>query len=779
MVKFAIGQGVHRVEDHRLLTGAGNYTDDIHIEGAARAAILRSPVAHAVIRGIDVAAAKAAPGVIAVYTGADVAADGLGDLPCVPPVTNRDGTPRADTPRPILAQGKVRHVGDPIALVIAETAVQARDAVELIEVDLDELPATVDTEAAAAEGAPQLFDHIPGNLAFDWESGDKAAVDAAFATAHETVAVRVVNNRIVVNSMEVRPVVAEYDPATDRSTLWSSTQGPHVFQTLLAEAVLKIDPAKLRCRTTDVGGGFGMKIFLYPEQALCTWASRKLKRAVKYLPDRSEAFVSDIQGRDNVSYAEAAVDADGVIQALRVTTYAALGGYLSHMGAFIPTNAGTHMLSGVYKIPHVYVNVKGVLNNTTPTDAYRGAGRPEAAYLIERVVDSVGYALRLTPDEVRRRNFIPPEAMPYTTPLGNVYDTGEFQTLMEEAMQRADWAGFEARRAEAAGRGRLRGIGMGYYIEKCGGGSPETADVRFTDDGRVEIRIGTQSNGQGHETAYAQILSDTIGIDGDRVRVIQGDTDEVPKGMTGGSRSVPVGGAAVLLAGRQIVEKARRVAANAMEAASVDIEFADGVFTVAGTDKRMTIEQVAKAAMDPANLEDGMTPGLDERHERKPEAATYPNGCHVCEIEIDPDTGEMAIGRYTIVDDFGDTINPALLAGQVHGGIVQGFGQAVQEHTVYEAGSGQLVTGSFMDYTLPRAGDVPMFDFNVHNVRCTTNPLGIKGSGEAGAIGAPPALIAAIVDALRATTGLSHIDMPATPQVIWKVIQDARTSKAA
>lgn len=779
MVKFAIGQGVHRVEDNRLLTGAGRYTDDIEVAGAARAAILRAPVAHAVIRSIDIAAAKAAPGVIAVYTGADVAADGLGDLPCVPPVTNRDGTPRADTPRPILAGPKVRHVGDPVALVIAETQVQARDAAELIEVDYDELEATVDTEAAAADGAPQLYDHIPNNLAFDWQDGDKAAVDAVFAKAHKAVKVRVVNNRIVVNSMEVRPVVAEYHADTDRSTLWSSTQGPHVFQTLLAEAVLKIDPAKLRCRTSDVGGGFGMKIFLYPEQALCTWASRKLKRAVKYLPERSEAFVSDVQGRDNVSYAEAAVDAEGVIQALRVTTYAALGGYLSHFSAFIPTAAGTHMLSGVYKVPLVYVNVKGVLNNTTPTDAYRGAGRPEAAYLIERVIDTVGYELGLAPDEVRRRNFIPPEAMPFTTALGNVYDTGEFRTLMEEAMQRADWTGFPARREAARKHGKLRGIGMGYYIEKCGGGPPETADVRFTDEGRVEIRIGTQSNGQGHETAYAQILSDTIGIDGDKVKVIQGDTDETPAGMTGGSRSVPVGGAAVLLAGRQIVEKARKIAANAMEAAPADIEFAGGVFTVAGTDRRMTIEEVAKASKEPAYLEDGMKPGLDEVHERVPEAATYPNGCHVCELEIDPDTGATTIARYTIVDDFGATINPALLAGQVHGGIVQGFGQAMQEHTVYEDGSGQLVTGSFMDYTLPRATDVPMFDFNVHNVRCTTNPLGIKGSGEAGAIGAPPALISALVDALRAETGLTHIDMPATSLVIWKALQAVKAKQAA
>lgn len=778
MVKFAIGQGVKRVEDNRLLKGTGLYTDDIQVDGALASYVLRSPVAHGVIKSIDTSAAKQAPGVIAVYTGEDVKADGLGDLPCVPPVTNRDGTPRADTPRPILAIGKVRHVGDPIAFVVAETAVQARDAAELIDFDIDELDATVDTEGATKDGAPQLFDHIPNNIAFDWESGDKAAVDAAFDGAHKTVQVRIVNNRIIVNSMEVRPVVAEYDPETDRSTLWSSSQGPHVFQTLLAEKVLKIDPAKLRCRTTDVGGGFGMKIFLYAEQALCTWASRKLKKAVRHLPERSDAFMTDAQGRDNISYAEAAVDADGVIQALRVKTFAALGGYLHHMGAFIPTNAGTHMLSGVYKIPAVYVNVLGVLNNTTPTDAYRGAGRPEAAYLIERVVDVVGQEMGLTPDEVRRRNFIPPEAMPYTTPLGNVYDSGEFQTLMEECMEKSDWASFEERRKEAAARGKLRGIGMGYYIEKCGGGNPETADVRFTDEGKVEIRIGTQSNGQGHETAYAQILSDTIGVEGEDVKVIQGDTDEVPPGMTGGSRSVPVGGAAVLLAGRQIVEKGKKIAANAMEAAAADIEFSDGTFTVAGTDKSMTIMEVAKAAKDPANLEDGMTPGLDEKHERKPEAATYPNGCHVVELEIDPDTGTVTIERYTIVDDFGETINPDLLAGQVHGGIVQGVGQALTELTVYDEGSGQLVTGSFMDYGMPRADLVPMFDFNVHNVRCTTNPLGIKGSGEAGAIGAPPAVISALVDALHELTGVTHIDMPATPQVLWNLIQSAKRKAA-
>jgi carbon-monoxide dehydrogenase large subunit len=778
MVKFAIGQGVNRVEDARLLKGAGQYTDDIQVEGALRAAIYRSPVAHGKIKSVNIDAAKAAPGVKMVLTGKDVEADGLGDLPCVPPAPNRDGSPRADTPRPILAIGTVRHVGDPVALVIAETEAQAREAAELIDVEFEEVAATTDTEASAKPGAAQLFDHIPNNVAFDWVSGDEDGVADAFKSAAHKIDLRIVNNRVVVNSMEVRPVVAEYDASRDHTTLWSSTQGPHVFHKILAEKILKIEPTQLRCRTTDVGGGFGMKIFLYPEHALVAWASRKLKAAVKYNPDRSEAFTSDIQGRDNISYTEAAVDENGVIQALRVTTYANLGGYLSHMGAFIPTNAGTHMLSGVYKIPKVFVNVKGVLTNTTPTDAYRGAGRPEAAYLIERVIDGVGRKLGLSPDEVRSRNFIPSEAMPYTTALGNVYDSGEFETLMREAMEKADWKGFEARRQEARARGKLRGIGMGYYIEKCGGGNPETADIRFTDDGIIEIRIGTQSNGQGHETAYAQILSDTIGADASKIKVIQGDTDGTPPGMTGGSRSVPVGGAAVLLAGRQIVDKAKNIAANVMEAAAQDIEFDDGTFTVAGTDKSMSIEDVAKAAKDEANLDEGMKPGLDDMHERKPEAPTYPNGCHVVELEIDPDTGISEIIRYTIVDDFGEIINPKLLAGQVHGGIAQGVGQALWEQTIYDQDSGQLVTGSYMDYTMPRADHVPMFDFNLHNVRCTTNPLGIKGSGEAGAIGAPPAVISALVDALNPITGVEHIDMPATPQVIWEALHSGATKAA-
>jgi len=767
MVKFGIGQAIKRVEDQRLLTGQGNYTDDVAPEGALRAFILRSPYAHAKINAIETADAEAMPGVVAVLTNRHVREDGLGDLPALAPAPNKDGSPRADTPRPILEGDRVRHVGTPVAMVIAETLEAARDAAEMIEIDYEPLAAATDAEAATRPGAAQLYDHIPNNICFDWHKGDPEVTDAAFKNAAKVVETRVVNNRIIVNSMEPRGAIGLYDPETDRTTLYSSTQGPSFIHPHLAETVLKIDKSKLRCITTDVGGGFGMKIFLYPEQCLVAWASRRLKRAVKYTPDRSEAFMSDTQGRDNISYAKAALDENGKIIAMKVETYANLGGYLSNFAAYIPTEAGTHMLSGVYDIPSIYVNVKGVVTNTTPTDAYRGAGRPEAAYLIERVMDNCAAATGLTRDEIRRRNFIRPEQMPYTTALGNVYDTGEFQTVMEKCMKRADWDGFPARKAESEKRGRLRGIGLGYYIEKCGGGNPETADIRFTEDDKIEIYIGNQSNGQGHETAYAQVLGDVLGIDGERIRVIQGDTDRTPPGMTGGSRALPVGGVAVLLGGREIVEKGKKVAARVMEAAVEDIEFADGTFTVAGTDKTMSLFEVNRQAADGEE-------SLDTSHHRVPEAATFPNGCHICEIEIDPDTGIVDILRYTVVDDFGSVINPNMLAGQVHGGVAQGIGQALYEHAVYDEESGQLVTGSYMDYNLPRADQVPTIDFTTHNVWCTTNPLGIKGSGEAGAIGAPPAVVSAVCDAL----GVVNIDMPATQEKIWALANEGRLAAA-
>ena len=769
MVKFGIGQAVTRVEDHRLLTGRGTYTDDVHADGTAAAVIVRSPYAHARIRGIDAKAARAAPGVIAVLTHAEVKADGLGDLPCLVPITSRDGSERQDVPRPILEGEIVRHVGTAVALVVAETPAQARDAAELVEVDYDPLPAVHDAVAATEAGAPQLYANVPSNLSFDWEMGDAKATVAAFAAARHVASLELVNNRVIANSMEPRPVLGVWDPAAGRTTLYSSTQGTSLIHGLLVGNILKCDAKELRCVTTDVGGGFGMKIFLYPEHCLIAWATRRLKRSIRYNPDRSEAFLADNQGRDHLSRAEAALDADGKVLAVRVTTWANLGGTLSNFAPFIPTMCGTHMITGVYDIPTGFAVIKGVLTNTTPVDAYRGAGRPEAAYLIERLMDVAAVTAGLSREEIRRRNFIRADQMPYKTALGNVYDSGNFPAVLDAALKRADWAGFAARKAASAAAGRRRGIGFGYYIERCGGDDPETADLRFTDDDRIELRIGSVSNGQGHETAFAQVVSATLGIDAERFRVIQGDSDQTPPGMTGGSRALPVGGVAMLLACRAIIDKGRTVAARAMEAAAADIEFADGSFTVAGTDRRMSLFEVRRAALDAKNLEDGMTPGLDETHERKPDAATFPNGCHVVELEVDPDTGGWTIDRYTVVDDFGATINPMLLAGQVHGGIAQGVGQALLENVVWDE-TGQLVSGSYMDYAMPRADNLAMVDFSTHNVPCTTNPLGIKGAGEAGAIGAPPAVISALCDAL----GVTHIDMPATPERIWQAIHGQR-----
>ncbi len=775
-MKFGVGQAIKRVEDQVLVTGQGRYTDDVAVEDAAYAYVLRSPHAHAEIRGIDIADAKEMSGVLTILTGADVESDGLGDMPCNIPMKNRDGSDRANTPHPILAKDRVRYVGDPVALVVAETLQQARDAAETIAVDYAELPSVVDTEGAAEDGAPLVWDEAKNNIIFDWEDGDQAAVDKAMAAADQVVALRMVNNRVVANSMEPRACVAEYDAGSGKVTLHTSTQGPHVIYGQIADVVLKIGKENLRIKTGHVGGGFGMKVFLHAEQPLTVWAARKIKRSVRWNSDRSEAFMSDLQGRDNVSYAELAMDADGKFLALRVTTYAAMGAYLSNFAPFVATG-GTAMLGGLYMTPAIHVNVKGMATNTVPVDAYRGAGRPEAAYLIERLVDHAARVSGIGPAELRRRNFIPPSAMPYKTPLCEPYDSGEFEAVMAEAMEQSDWEGFEARRAEAAKRGKYRGIGLATYIERCGGGAPETAVAKFEDDG-IKIYIGTMENGQGHHTSYKQILSETLDIDADTIQIVQGDTETTPAGMTGGSRSVPVGGAAVLGVGQKIREKGTQIAAHMMEVAPVDIEFADGTFTVAGTDKSMTLWEIAKAAADPANVPEGMEPGLDDEYQRKPEAATFPNGCHVIEVEIDPDTGELEIPRYTVVDDFGKVINPIMLEGQVHGGIVQGLGQALTEHTVYDDESGQLVSGSFMDYDMPKADRFPFFHFSTHNVPCTTNPLGIKGAGEAGAIGAPPAVINAIVDALYPELGIDHIDMPATALAIWQAIHGAHRAAA-
>ena len=769
MVKFAIGQAVSRLEDEPLLTGRGCYTDDIDLPGALHAYVLRSPHAHARILSVDSAAARGAPGVHAVLTGADVAADDLGDMPCLVPLKNVDGSRRSDTPRPILAQERVRYVGDPVALVVAETIEQAKDAAELVAIDYEPLPAVTDARAAGAPGAPRVWDGPRGNCCFEWAQGDKAAVDAAISRAARVVRVDLVNNRCVVNSLEARSALADYDPATDRTTLYTPTQGPHVILPQIADTVLKFGTDKLRCVTRQVGGSFGMKIFLYPEQCLVVWASRRLERAVRWASERGEAFLSDVHGRDNLSLAELALDADGRFLGLRVTTDANLGAYLSNFGPFIPT-FGTVMLAGVYKTPAIHVTVRGMFTNTVPLDAYRGAGRPEAIYVVERIVDAAARELGIAPDEIRRRNFIGPQEIPYTTALGDTYDSGNFPRLMQAAIERSDWAGFEARRAASEARGLKRGIGMADYIETCGAGPGENARIEVHADGMVDLVVGMQDNGQGHVTAHTQILAEKLGIDAARIRVVQGDTDRTPNGNTGGSRFAATGGVAVLGVADRMLEKGRAIAAHEMEVAAGDVEYREGTFIVTGTDKRLTLFETAAAAENPARLPTGMEPGLDADISSQLKASTYPNGCHVAEVEIDPQTGHVAVVRYTACDDFGTVINPNMLAGQVHGGIVQGLGQALLEHTVYDPDSGQLLSGSFMDYALPRADDVPSFDISFHNVPCTTNALGIKGAGEAGAIAAPPAAINAIVDVLHRERNITHIDMPATRERVWRML---------
>ncbi|UYN96335.1 MAG: xanthine dehydrogenase family protein molybdopterin-binding subunit [Enhydrobacter sp.] len=780
MAKFGIGQSHIRVEDSRLLTGGGRYTDDTKLSApAARLHVLRSPHAHADIKSIDTAAARKAPGVLLVLTGEDVKKAGFGDLPCLVPIENRDGTQRADTPRPMLAHGRVRHVGDPVALVVAETLEQAKDAAELIEVDYAARPHTVGTFESAQPGAPLVHDHIKDNIVFDWQMGDKAGADAAFARAARTVELRIVNQRLVVNSMEPRGAIAEYDAGNDRSTLWVSCQGVHVIRPVIADMILKIGSDKLRVRTGDVGGGFGMKIFVHPEYPMAVWASRTLKRTVKWIPDRQEAFQSDIQGRDHVSIAEMALDKDNRFLGCRITTYAALGAYLSHFSAFIPTMAGSSMLVGLYQTPAVYVNVKGVMTNTVPTDAYRGAGRPEAAYLVERFVDHIARETGQSPDAIRARNFVKKSQMPWKTSLGDTYDSGDFEGVMRAGMAKADWAGFPARRAQSLQRGRWRGIGLATYVEKCGGGSPEGAIVKFNDDDTLTLFVGNQTNGQGHETALRQVASARLDIDADRIHVVQGDSDVVPQGMTGGSRMVSVTGAATLGVADKIIAKGKLVAASVLEASAGDIDYKDGTFRIVGTDRTVSLFEVAKAAKDPKHVPAGETPGLDEEFTRTPTADTFPNGCHVCELEVDPDTGTIDILNYTVMDDFGTALNPLLLQGQVHGGVGQGVGQALTERTVYDDDSGQLLSGSFMDYAFPRADVVPPVKFDMHNSLCTTNPLGVKGAGEAGAIGAPPAVVNAIVDAIHAHTGVRHVDMPVTAASLWAVIQANRKKQAA
>jgi carbon-monoxide dehydrogenase large subunit len=778
MKQFGIGQPVRRVEDRRFITGRGNYVDDIQRPHQAYAFMLRSPHAHARIGAIDAAAALAAPGVLAVLTGNDIARDGIGNIPCLSAVTNRDGTPSVLPPHPAIVRDRVRHVGDTVAMVVAESAAAARDAAELIAVEYESLPAVVDTARAVDPDQPSVWEEAPGNLCFDWEVGDRVAVERAMAAAQHRIALELVNNRVVVNSMEPRGAIGEYDPGEDSYTLWSSTQGSHFLRNLLADSVFKIPENHIRVVTRDVGGGFGMKLFLYPEHILVLWAAKKVGRPVKWTPDRADAFMTDTQGRDNITRLELALDAELRFLALEVGLVANMGAYLSNFAPEIPTASGAVMHSGVYAFPAVHVGVKGVFTHTVPVDAYRGAGRPEAAYAIERLVDYAARRLGVPPHELRRRNFIKPEAMPYQTALGLNYDSGEFARNMDQALAAADLAGLTARRARARTRGRYRGLGHAVYIEQSGFPPDEFAELRFDQSGTLTILMGTQSSGQGHQTAYTQLASDRLGIAPEKIRVLQGDTEAISFGRgTGGSRSIPVGGASLIQAADKLIAKGRRIAAHLFEAAEADVEFADGVFSVTGTDRRLGLDEVARAAFDPTRQAPGVEPGFDESGHFTPPQPTFPNGCHVCEVEIDPDTGHIEIVRYLVVDDFGVVINPLLLAGQVQGGVAQGVGQAMLERTVFDPETGQLLTGSLNDYCIARADDLTAIEFAYNVVPCRTNPLGVKGAGEAGAIGAPPALVNAVVDAL-AELGIDHLDMPLTPERVWRVLRAAKQRKA-
>ncbi len=776
MVKFGVGQGLRRVEDVRLLTGHGRYTDDIKEEGEVFGFVLRSPYAHADILSMDLEEARRAPGVLGVYSHEDLTADGVQNIPCLTPIPGKNGSTPIMPPRPALARGRVRHIGDPVAFVVAETLDQARDAAELIFVDYADLPANVLSGEAMQQGTPQIWGEAPGNLCLDWEQGDAVVTDAALASAHKIVKLELINNRIVVNAMEPRGVLASYDSETDQMTLVSGSQGVFSLRNQLAEHIFQVPPEKIRVQTQDVGGGFGMKIFAYPEQVLSMFAARRLQRPVRWTGDRSESFMSDSQGRDHITTLEAGLDENGKIIGLKVSTIADLGAYLSNFGPYIPTLCGSHLLCGVYTIPTVYVEVKCVFTNTVPVDAYRGAGRPEAAYAIERLIDYAAREIGVTPDEMRRRNFIPPESMPFNTSTGITYDSGDFAEIMRRAQKAADWDGFEARRAAAKAQGKLLGLGMSSYIEACGGIGQEEARIKVKSDGGITLFIGTQNNGQGHATAYAQIIGDRLGLEPEQIEMRQGDTNELTSGGgTGGSRSVLMGGMAITGASEKIVARAREIAGHLLEAATDDIEYNAGTLSIAGTDRRVSLADVAKAAETGAGLPpetaEAVKDGIDETSNfTETPAKTYPNGCHICEVEIDEDTGVAKVRRYVIYDDFGTVINPLLAAGQVHGGTAQGIGQALLEHTVYDPETGQLLTGSYLDYCMPRADDIPEIELTmVEDMPCTTNDMGMKGAGEAGCIGAPPAVINAVVDAL-APFDVKHVDMPATPEKIWRIM---------
>jgi aerobic carbon-monoxide dehydrogenase large subunit len=782
-----IGARAVRKEDKRFITGRGRYTDDMVVPGMHRAAFVRSPHAHARIRSIDTAAAKDMPGVVGVLTGEELAADGIGNLICGWMIKSKDGAPMKMGAYPALAKETVRYVGQPFAVVVAETREQARDAADAVVVDWEELPALIDLNKAIAKGAHQLHTEAEGNIIYDWELGDRAAVDAAFAKAAHVTTFDLVNNRLVPNAMEPRAALGVYDASDEHYTLYTTSQNPHVAR-LVISAFYNVAPEnKLRVIAPDVGGGFGSKIFIYPEEIVCLWASKRTGVPVKWASDRTEAFLTDAHGRDHITHAEMAFDSDNKIIGFKVDTIANFGAYMSLFSSSVPTYLYATLLSGQYAIPAIHCNVRAVYTNTTPVDAYRGAGRPEATYVVERIVETAARELNVSPAELRRKNFI--RSFPYQTPVIMAYDAGDYEASLNAAMQAADYEGFAARRLEAEGRGKLRGIGMSCYIEACGiapsyavgslgagVGLWESAEVRVNPVGTIEVLTGSHSHGQGHETTFAQLVSERFGLPIENVSIIHGDTDKVQFGMgTYGSRSGAVGMSAIAKALDKVEAKAKKIAAHLMEASEGDIEIANGEVRVAGTDKKLGWHEVCLGAYTAHNLPQGMEPGLKEGAFYDPTNFTFPAGCYICEVEVDPQTGHTEIVQFVAADDFGRLINPMVVEGQVHGGIAQGVGQALLEGCHYDTESGQLITASYNDYAMPRADNLPSFKVSTTETLCPGNPLGIKGCGEAGAIGSPPAVINALTDAL----GDNSLTMPATPEKVWRLAQKAIMRQAA
>tara|TARA_R110002020_G_scaffold198830_6_gene400081 strand:+ start:1649 stop:3997 length:2349 start_codon:yes stop_codon:yes gene_type:complete len=777
-----IGARVARKEDKRFITGKGRYTDDMVVPGMKQAHFVRSPHAHAKIKNIDISAAEKMPGVIGILNGDQLAEDAIGNIICGWMIHSKDGTPMNMGAWRPLAQETVRYVGDAVAIVVADTKEQARDAAEAVVVDYETLPVVTSAVGALKDGAPQIHPEAKNNLIFDWEIGDAAATDAAIASAAHVTEMKIINNRLVPNPMEPRAALGVYDEGEDHYTLWTTSQNPHVARLVLSAFYNVAPENKLRVIAPDVGGGFGSKIYIYPEEIVCLWASKRTGVPVKWNSDRTEAFLTDAHGRDHVSTIKMAFDADNKITGFKVDTIANLGAYMSLFSSSVPTYLYATLLSGQYAIPAIHGNVRTVYTNTAPVDAYRGAGRPEACYLLERVMETAARELGVSPADLRRNNFI--REFPYQTPVIMCYDAGDFDASLDAAMKASDYAGFAARKAEAKGRGKLRGIGLSCYIEACGiapsaavgslgagVGLWESAEVRVNAVGTVEVLTGSHSHGQGHETTFAQLVADRFGVGIDTVSIVHGDTDKVQMGMgTYGSRSGAVGMSAVVKALDKVETKAKKLAAHLMEADESDIVIENGELKVAGTDKSVPWFQMALAAYTAHNLPEGMEPGLKEGAFYDPSNFTFPAGCYICEVEVDPETGKTEVVQFVAADDFGNIINPMIVEGQVHGGVAQGIGQALLEGTHYDPETGQLLTASYMDYTMPRADDLPSFNVSHQNTPCPGNPLGIKGCGEAGAIGSPPALINAITDAI----GNNDLTMPATPQRVWAALGSAR-----